>query len=447
MKITLILPRGHMYRYHGGIFGKPIRYAPLTLVSLASLIPEEIEAKVEIIDEGIETIPEDINADLVGISCITGSANRAYEIADRIRQKETPVVLGGVHPTLMPQEAKQHADAVVSGFAEETWPSLLRDFTQNKMRPFYHQSPELSLANLPLARRELLKGKKYLRTSVVQATRGCIHTCDFCVVPYAWGKKMYFRPVEDVAQEIREQSEKDVIFVDVSPIENREYAINLFKALIPLRKNWVSPVTIKIAEDEELFSLAVKSGCKGVLIGFESTAQATLKRMGKHFNTAKKYREIVKKLHDHGIAVMGCFVFGFDNDDKEVFKAVTEFAYESNIDLPRYTLYTPYPGTPVFEKLKSEGRIIEKNWSLYDCQHAVFKPAQMSPEELEEGLHWAWRQSYSAWSILKRLAGSRCILHYAIPANIGYRLYGRQLKKYPAHVIKEMEPSMNYIES
>jgi len=437
MKILLIMPRGALYRYQTGIFRRPIRYAPLTLTALASLVPAENEAEVQIIDEGIESLPENLDADLVGITAITGTVMRAYAIADNVRSRGIPVVLGGVHPTLVPEEAMLHADSVVTGFAEESWPQLLRDFRNNKMKELYVQSPNLSLANLPIPRRDLLKRKGYVTIDTVQATRGCINLCDFCIVPVAWGQRMYFRPIKDVIEEIEQIKSKDIFFVDVSPIEDKNYAKELYRAMIPLKKRWVSPATIKIAEDEELLRVAAKSGCRGLLIGFESVSQQTLKKMGKGFNFVDKYKTQVQKLHDYGIAIQACFVFGFDTDDQTVFEKTVEVVNKLNLDLPRFTAYTPFPGTPIFNKLKSENRIIEYNWSFYDAQHVVFKPALMTPEELQEGLFWAWEQSYTFSSIFKRVSGSRCLLPYSIPANIAYRYYAQNLPKYTKETMQD----------
>lgn len=430
MKILLIMPRGALYRHRTGVFKKPIRYAPLTLITLASLIPPEIDAEVQIIDEGIEEIPKNIEADIVGITAITGTATRAYAIADEIRRKGIPVVLGGVHPTLMPQEAAKHADSVVTGFAEESWPQLLHDFKNGAMKKLYTQSKDISMANLPLPRRDLLKSKGYVTINTIQATRGCINCCDFCVVPVAWGQRMYLRPIRDVIRELEQIESREILFVDVSPIEDKKYAKELYSAMIPLKKRWVSPSTIKIAEDNELLNIAAESGCKGLLIGFESASQDTLKKMGKGFNYTDKYKTHVQKLHGRGIAIQACFVFGFDTDDKSVFERTVELADKLNLDVPRYTVYTPFPGTPIFKKLQNENRIIEHNWSFYDAQHVVFKPALMSPEELQEGHFWAWKQSYRFSSIFKRLANARCVLPYAIPANLAYRFYANNLPFY-----------------
>lgn len=357
MKIGLILPRGPLYRFRKGIFGKPLQYAPLTLTTLASLVPRELNARVVIFDEGVEDVPDDLDVDIAGISAITGSANRAYAIADSLRKKGVKVILGGIHPTLTPQEAIGHADAVAIGFAEATFPQMLRDFNCGRLKKFYYQG-EISLERLPLPSRQLLKKNKYITINTVQATRGCVNNCDFCVVPVAWRQRMYFRPVREVIKEIEMLQGRDFIFLDVSPIENKQYAKNLFKELIPLRKKWATPVTIKIVEDEELFNLAVKGGCKAVLIGFESVNQHNLNLMAKGFNFVRQYKETVKKLHDNGIAIMGCFVLGCEEDEPSVFARTVDFVIEANIDLPRFTVYTPYPGTPVYKRLYKESRII-----------------------------------------------------------------------------------------
>jgi radical SAM superfamily enzyme YgiQ (UPF0313 family) len=437
MKILLIMPRGALYRYEKGIFRRPIRYAPLTLTTLASLIPQEIEAEVEIIDEGVEGLPAEIDADLVGITAITGTAMRAYALADRIRKKGIPVVIGGVHATLMPGEAALHADAVVCGFAEESWPKLLNDFVRGNMRRLYTQSADLAMDNLPFPRRDLLKGKGYITVNTLQATRGCMNQCDFCVVPVAWGKKMYLRPVSDVISELEQIGSRNVLFVDVSPIEDRKYAKELYSAMIPLKKRWLSPSTIRIADDPELLDLAAKSGCRGLLIGFESVSQLTLKAMGKSFNYIDKFKDQVEKLHYRGISIQACFVFGFDTDDKTVFEKTVEIVNNLNLDLPRFTVYTPFPGTPIHQKLKQENRITETNWSMYDAQHVVFRPRLMSSAQLQEGLYWAWNQCYSLGSIFRRLAGSRCLLPVSIPANIAYRFYARNLSSYSGTVMQD----------
>src|SRR5919109_4972015 len=268
-RILLLSPRGPLYRHRTGIWKKSLRYAPLTLTTLASLVPDDVDAGVTLVDEGIHDIDPEIEADLVGISAITGTAPRAYEMAAQFRARGVPVVLGGVHPTLVPDEAARHADAVVVGYAEETWPELLRDFAAGRLRARYTQRPGLELANLPFPRRDLLPSSQYTTLHTIEATRGCIHACDFCVVPAAWGRPLQ-KPVADVIADIRQLRARRLIFLDLNLIADVAYAKELFTALIPLKLKWGGLATTMFAWDDDLLDLAARSGCRGILIGLES---------------------------------------------------------------------------------------------------------------------------------------------------------------------------------
>src|SRR5580692_828387 len=235
LKIALVSPKGPLYRHRGGIWKKSLRYQPLTLTTLAALIPPEIPVDLQLCDEGIADVPLDLEADLIGLTVITGTAVRAYELADHFRKRGITVVLGGPHVTLIPDDAQPHADAIVTGYAEDSWPQLLRDFAAGQLQLRYNQSPDLSLADRPFARRELLPGSRYLTNNVFEATRGCIHNCDFCVVPAAWGRKPFQKPVADVVADIRRHGARKLIFVDLNLIADREYAAALFRALAPMR--------------------------------------------------------------------------------------------------------------------------------------------------------------------------------------------------------------------
>jgi radical SAM superfamily enzyme YgiQ (UPF0313 family) len=424
--IVLLSPRGPLYRHRGGIWKKTMRYAPLTLTTLASLVPPELNADVRIIDEGVDDIPDDLDADLVGISAITGTAPRAYEIAARLRSRGVTVVIGGVHPTLMPEEAMANADSTVVGYAEESWPALLRDFAAGRMARRYDQSPTLSLANLPFPQRELFDTSLVNVAHTLEATRGCIYQCEFCVVPAAWGKPLQ-KPVADVVADIRQMRAKRLIFLDLNLIADSAYAKELFTALIPLKVQWGGLATTTIAWDDELLDLAARSGCRGLLIGFESLNQASLLETKKAFNMRRSYYEVVRKIRERKIALMGCFVFGFDHDSIATFDETVDFVLESKMDLPRYAIAVPFPGTALYKRLKAEGRITTENWSLYDGQHVVFEPKLMSPGDLLERTRKAWKKTYSYRSIVRRLAGSRTRLPISIPANLGYRFYANHL--------------------
>ncbi len=323
-----------------------MRYAPLTLTTLASLIPREIPADVALLDEGVDEIdPGAIDADLVGITVITGTAPRAYELAREFRQRNIPVVLGGVHPTLVPEEAVGHADSVVVGYAEESWPQLLRDFVAGCMQRRYDQSPLLKLDGLPFPRRDLYTRGMVNVSDTIEATRGCIFQCEFCVVPAAWGTRPLQKPVGDVIADLRQMGARRAIFLDLNLIADVPYARELFTALIPLKLRWAGLVTTTIAWDEELLDLAARSGCRGLLIGFESLDQKALDETRKSFNMRKDYHLVVDRIHDRGIAIMGCFVFGFDSDTLETFDRTVDFVMESRMDLPRYAIAVPFPAT------------------------------------------------------------------------------------------------------
>jgi len=296
------------------------------------------------------------------------------------------------------------------------------------LKPRYYLPTGRSLAGVPIARRDLLKKERYSTINSIEATRGCPHKCDFCIVPTAWSNTYAHRPVEEVIAELQTFEGRVALFIDLSPVEDIHYAKALYTAMIPLRMRWVGLATTRIAEEAELLSLAAKSGCKGLLIGFESISQDTLNQTHKHFHAAKEYGEIIKKLHDHGIGIQGCFVFGFDNDDESVFERTVEFVDRTRIDLPRYAVATPFPNTGLYRRLEAEGRLLHKNWALYDVEHVVFEPKRMTAERLQEGLEWSWRRSYGWRSLLNRVGGAPwSILPLWLSLNFGYRYYAEHL--------------------
>lgn len=429
-KLALISPKGPLYRHRGGVWKKSLRYQPLTLTTLAALVPPDVPAELRLIDEGIADVPPNLEADLVGITVITGTAVRAYELAGQLRRRGITVVLGGPHVTLVPADAQPHADAIVVGYAEDTWPQLLRDFVAGRLQPCYRQAPELDLGGRPFPRRDLLPADRFVTNNVFEATRGCVHSCDFCVVPTAWGRKPYQKPVGDVIADIRQHGARRLIFVDLNLIAHRGYAMELFTALVPLRLQWYGLATVLLADDPELLELCGRSGCRGLLMGLESISPANLRQNHKSFNSPANYRLVVERLHAHGIALQGCFVFGLDEDEPTVFLETAEFTIEARIDLPRFAVVTPFPNTPLFHRLDAEGRILTRNWELYDAQHVVFQPAKMSVRELQEGTEAAWRYAYSFRSIARRIRHSPAPWPVKLGTNLGYRFYAHNLSRF-----------------
>lgn len=430
MRIALLSPAGPLYRHRGGIFGRSLRYAPLTLTTLAALVPEELHAHVTLWDEGIQEIDLDLEADLVGMTVITGTARRAYALAAHFRDRGIPVVLGGPHVTLVPEDASPHADAIVTGYAEESWPQLVRDLAAGRLRDRYEQRPDLDLRGMPLPRRDLLPKGKYLTTAVFEATRGCVHDCEFCVVPSAWGRKPLQKPVEEVVEDIRRHGPRRLIFVDLNLIADPGYAARLFEALIPLRVEWYGLATALLGRDRALLALTARSGCRGLLIGFESIQSANLSTIRKGFNNGVDYGELIRLLHAHGIALQGCFVFGLDHDRSDVPMRTARFCVKERIDLPRFAISTPFPGTRLFRRLEAEGRILTRDWDLYDGQHVVYQPVGMSVDELMRATERAWRSVYSLPSIGRRLRSTAASWPAAVMANLGYRHYARRLSRF-----------------
>jgi radical SAM superfamily enzyme YgiQ (UPF0313 family) len=390
---------------------------------VAASMPPYVET--QIIDEDVEPIDFDTDADLIGISFMTYNAPRAYEIADRFRvEKGKPVIFGGYHPTFMPEEAIQHADAVCVGDAENNVPRMMEDFVAGELKPFYRSEP-VNLEGLPIPNRNLIRKKVYAPVDVLQATRGCYHRCSFCSVAAFHQYRLRTRPVAEVIDELKTLGPY-VLFMDDNIIGDREYAKHLFSTMIPLGKRWFSQCGIGIANDEELLRLASRSGCRGLFVGFESLSQQGLHSWKKHSNMGKDYLAVVRKLHAAGIAVFAGFVFGSDGDTPDVFERTLEFLLEANVETLQATRLTPFPGTPLFEELDRQGRIVDKDWSHYDFNHVVFEPLHMRRETLDLGVAWVLRQFYTRRRVARRVWRSLRYLHPAVvlrgvlPLNLGF---------------------------
>jgi radical SAM superfamily enzyme YgiQ (UPF0313 family) len=431
MKLLLIAPASGRWTSVGKsrLFGgKVFRFSMLSLLSVAAETPADVN--IRIIDEQIEDIPWDAKVDLVGITCMTALAPRAYEIARRFRARGVPVVLGGMHPSLCPDEAIRHADAVLAGEAEDVWARMIEDARAGRMRGVYRANGLHSLHGLRQPPRHLLQGRRYATVHAVQATRGCPHGCDFCAIS-AFNKKTHrHRPVVEVIAEVSSIPDQFIIFVDDNLTADLGYARELFLALIPLRKWWITQSTLALADDPELVKLAAWAGCKGVFVGLETFSDRNLGAVSKSFNRVSGYREAVRLLHRHGIAVEAGVVFGFDGDTPEVFAATLKQLDDLEIDVIQASIFTPLPGTPRYEMMKD--RIVDGDWSRYDFHHVVFRPRNMSASDLQAGHDWVTYQFYRPWRIVRRMwrhvfrSGGLASLPYLAAVNIAY--YGRTFR-------------------
>ena len=358
MKLELIVPATHENQ------GKPKKaiLPPLGMALIAALTPPDVE--VSLTDENVAPVNFQKEVDMVGITSLTSTSQRAYKIADKFRAMGKKVVLGGIHPSILAEEASQHADAVVIGEAEGIWPGVIADFRANKLQKIYRQNVRPSLVDLPNPRRDLFTKSSYYFTNTIFTTRGCPYSCSFCTVASFFGHTYRCRPVAEVINEIKTLNRKKLfIFLDDNIVGNPKYSKELFRALIPLKIKWVGQCSVTIAKDDELLKLAAASGCVDLFIGFESLTASNLTAVGKKINTVDEYETIIKKLHNAGIGVHGFFIFGLDGNDVGSCKRTVRFAQKTRLESVQFDIFTPYPGTAIFESLDKEGRILNKDWS------------------------------------------------------------------------------------
>ena len=404
---------------------KAINFSRLSLATVASLFPEDFEIKI--INDSIEDIDYKEKVDLVGITSITSTAPRAYEIADRFREEDVPVIMGGIHPSALPLEASKHADAVVIGEAEGQIKYVIKDLKKGKLQKFYFSDTRPSLKNLPLPRTDLYsKNKYYKELHMIQTTRGCPFNCDFCSVTDFFGQTFRTRPIEDVIREIKSLKRRTIIFfVDDNICGYPKYAKELFKALIPLKVKWFGQASIVVAKNRELLRLAAKSGCLSLFVGFESVSPSSLKEVGKSMNNVEDYKESIKIIHSYGIGIIGAFIFGFDSDKESVFDETISFIDNTQIELASLSILTPLPGTRFYDKMEREGRIIERDWSKYTNGEVVYRPKLLTIEELQEGYYNARKHLSSLNSIMKRTFHLRKSALLYIPINFMMRKASR----------------------
>ena len=415
------------------------RMPGLGLLKVAALTPPDWE--VTIIDEKVETLDLTQDADIVGISAMTTVINRAFEIAHNFRERGIKVIMGGMHVSMLPDEALKHCDSVLIGEAETLWDRALDDFKRGDLKKIYkHENGYPSMKELPMPNWNLYERKGYLPVHFIETTRGCPWNCEFCSVTNSFGGKFRNRPVSEVEKEIQGLKpfkgkfilKNMVFFVDDNIISNKKHARELLNRIKPYNLKWLGQASMNISEDNEILSLCQQSGCVGLMMGFETLSPDNLKKVGKTFNKPRDYIDVIKKLHDYGIGIDGSFVFGFDQDDEGVFDRTLEFIFKAKLDVCYFSILTPYPGTKLYSNFLKEGRIIENNWSKYDTNNVVFMPKLMKPQKLLEGYHDVQKKCFSYTSIIRRLWGNGTYKDFFYPMNFGFKQSIKKMVKHSA---------------
>lgn len=399
------LERLSLLRANLGDYRSTDGLSPLSMAILAARTPPDVE--VRFYDDKVEEIPVDDQPDLVAITVETFTARRAYSIAAGYRERGVPVVMGGYHPTLLPDESLEHADAIVIGDAEGPWEQLLDDFRNDRMQRKYTGGNSRSMSDFFLDR-SIFTGKKYAPVDLVQYGRGCRFACDFCSIRAFYQKNIRSRPAQNVAEELAALSTRRLVFfVDDNLFDSIPGLYALLEAIRPLGIRWCCQISIDVARDDRLLDRMAEAGCVLALIGFESLSLANLKQMGKRWNrVAGDYHSVVRRFHERGIAIYGTFVFGYDNDTTETIRQSLDFAQEARLEIANFNPLTPTPGTPLYDRLLREGRMISPKWWLdpnYRYGAPIFVPKAMSPEEFAQKCFEAKQSFYSWTSIAKRL--------------------------------------------
>ena len=413
MKILLVSPVRDPHKFTN----KGILIPQLALFILQGLTPKKHEVKI--VEEEYMELDYDEECDVVAISCLTSNAYRGYRIADAFREKGKIVVMGGIHPSLLPDEALEHADAVVIGEAEGVWEKILDDIESDKLQERYHEpNPDLD-RYIPKDFSTLSK-KRIYNLVPLQTSRGCPYDCDFCCVTDIFGKKIKLIPIKHVVRDIKESGGRNFIFLDDNIIGHKKYARELFTALIPLKIRWVGQSSISFANDIEMMKLAKLSGCKGLFIGLESVEESNNHQYTK-LKSLEDTKRSIKKILRMGIIIQASVIFGFDDDTHETFGKTIKFLRKNRISLASINALTPYPGTRVFEKFKEAGRLLHEKWEYYDHHTVVFQPKNMTPLELQIGKIKTKTDFSKIFSIAERIVGNLRMPVLYLAANMGYR--------------------------
>jgi radical SAM superfamily enzyme YgiQ (UPF0313 family) len=402
MKIALISPKGEFFSHNrefkeyfsasSGTVSYNQYWSGVSsgLLIIAALTPPHHE--IEFIDDNIEPVDFKKNYDLVGISGVTQQAVRAFQIADEFRKRNVKVVMGGIHATLLPEEAALHADAVVIGEAEYLWPELLKDLEKKTLKQFYQSKKTVDLTDSVMPRYDLLKNKNY-KTLWVQSTRGCPHDCEFCAASKVYGHKYRHKPVEQVIKEIRYLKDNFKNFrlclSDDNLFVNKIFYFSFIEELSKLNIRWMAQTDISVAENEKLLQLLSQSGCYSLFIGLETLSEQGLKNLDKQgwkFKKLTKYAEYIQKIQSYGIGVYGAFILGLDTDTTSTFDELIQFIIDNHIYAAQITILTPFPGTRLRKRLENEKRILNTTWDNYTGFDVNFIPKNMTAEELQSGV-------------------------------------------------------------
>jgi radical SAM superfamily enzyme YgiQ (UPF0313 family) len=417
MRVLLITPENPFIKAFRR--GQLNNFAQLTMPYLAGFVRRP--HRVALVDEYNQAVDLDAPADLVGITCNTPNASHVYNLADSFRRRGRLVVLGGPHATLLPDEAQQHADAVVVGEAERMWPAVIADAAAGRLQKLYRDEQPPDLEALPHARRDLIRGRGLLGNTII-ATRGCPHRCSYCNLRQIYHPALRFRPVEEVVAEVRTFRSPFFTFWDDQLFMDSHYAMKLFAGLAGAGKRWAAMVTLASTRNERLLAAAAQAGCSCLFLGLESFSPESLRLANKAFNVVESYEEGIARIHRHNITVQAGIVFGFDGDDTSTFEATLRGATRLGLDGATVSILTPFPKTPIFEELRQAGRLLTRDWSYYNGKTAVaFRPARMSVKELWEGYMWFRQRFFAPACVLERVRRSGVRPLQSIILNLGYR--------------------------
>ncbi len=435
MKIMLVLAKDNVYKYEKTYFKK--YYAQITLLTLESFIDKEkYKANIVLVDEGAEKYDatsekyKNESFDLICISSVISGSKRAKEISKFWRERNAYTVIGGHYATVLKEEALEFFDTVIVGAGEISFPKFLEDFSLGVPKREYFLRINEDYEYKPLNRKLLTSQKYFLRYGTIVANNGCVNKCSYCSVTSMFKGKNNLRSIDYVIDEIKRNKYKEWIFYDPNILSDKEYSIKLLNELKKLKIKWSAAATINVGNDKDMLELLKESGCVGLVIGLESFTQENLNGVNKAFNNVKEYKKLVKTIQSYGISVLATIMIGMETDTVESIRKIPDIVEEIGVDIPRYSVLTPYPGTPFFEQLEKEKRILTKDWYYYDTETVVFEPKNMSYEVLQKEFYKLWMDSFTFKRIFKRIKNSKN-KGIKFIAEIFFRQHAMKFKNYP----------------